>query len=193
MRTMPTIVAISGSLRARSFNSALLRAAVAAAPPGAAFEISSIREIPVYDGDLEAASGLPPAITALKEKIAAADGLLLATPEYNGSLPGALKNAIDWLSRPASDIARVFGGKPAGLIGATPGPGATLLSQTAWLPVLRVLGMVPYFGGRLAVAGAGKVFGEQGEITDEKVRGQVEAYMAGFAKFVAAHHKAAAS
>src|SRR6516165_9146617 len=111
---MPTIVAISGSLRAKSFNTMLLRAAVAAAPPGATFDVASIRDVPLYDGDVEAATGAPPAVAALRAKIAAADGLLLATPEYNGSIPGVLKNAVDWMSRPAAEIAHVFGGKPVG-------------------------------------------------------------------------------
>ncbi len=187
---MPTIVAISGSLRAKSYNTMLLHAAVAAAPPGVTFDVASIRDIPLYDGDVEAASGPPPAVALLKAKIQAADGLLLVTPEYNGSLPGVLKNAIDWLSRPAADIPRVFGGKPAGVIGATPGPNATTLSQAAWLPVLRALGVAPYFGGRLGVPGAAKVFDEQGKIVDDKVRAQVDKYMAGFVAFVAASHRA---
>jgi NAD(P)H-dependent FMN reductase len=133
---------------------------------------------------------VPPAVVALKAKVAAADALLLVTPEYNGSIPGVLKNAIDWLSRPAADIPRVFGGKPVGVIGATPGPAGTILSQAAWLPVLRALGMVPYFGGRLGVSGAAKVFDEQGKVVDDKVRAQVEKYVAGFAQFVASHHRA---
>lgn len=85
-------------------------------------------------------------MAALKDRIAAADGLLLVTPEYNNSIPGVFKNAIDWLSRPASDIGRVFDGKPVGLIGATPGGMGTPFSQTAWLPVLRTLGTRPFFG-----------------------------------------------
>jgi NAD(P)H-dependent FMN reductase len=187
---MPTIVAISGSLRAKSYNTMLLRAAVAAAPAGTSFDVASIRDIPLYDGDAEAATGSPPAVAELKAKIAAADGLLLVTPEYNGSIPGVLKNVIDWLSRPPADIAHVFGGKPAGVIGATPGPGGTTLSQAAWLPVLRALGTLPYFGGRLGVSGAGKVFDEQGQVVDEKVRAQIEKYVAGFAQFVASNRRA---
>jgi NAD(P)H-dependent FMN reductase len=94
---MATIVGIAGSVRKGSFNAALLRAAAEAAPAGTAVEIASIAGIPVYDGDLEAGRGIPDVVAALKERIAAADGLLLVTPEYNGSLPGAFKNAVDWL------------------------------------------------------------------------------------------------
>ena len=95
-----------------------------------------------------------------------------------------LKNAIDWISRPPADIARVFGGRPVGVIGATPGPGGTTLMQEAWLPVLRGLGMVPFFSYKLMLANAGKVFDEQGRLQDPAVRAQVEQYIARFAEFV---------
>ena len=137
---MPTIIGISGALRRGSFNTALLRGAVDLAPAGLAIDVASIREIPLYDGDLEAEHGIPEPVRALKDRIAAADGLLLVTPEYNNSIPGVFKNAIDWLSRPADDIPRVFGDKPVGLMGATPGRGGTTLAHAAWLPVLRTLG-----------------------------------------------------
>ncbi len=185
---MPNILAISGSLRTKSFNTMLLRAAVAAAPAGTTVETASIRDIPLYDGDVEAA-GLPPLVAALKERVAACDGLLLCTPEYNNGIPGVFKNAIDWLSRPASDIVRVFGGHPVGVIGATPGRGATSLAQAAWLPVLRALGTLPFFAARVGVAGAGKVFDEHGELVDDTVRTQLATYMTGFAQFVADHRK----
>jgi NAD(P)H-dependent FMN reductase len=162
----------------------LLGAATEMAPPGTTIEIASIREIPLYDGDLEAESGIPAPVAALKERIAAADGLLLVTPEYNNSLPGVFKNAIDWLTRPPADIRRVFGSRPVGVIGATPGPGATILAQTAWLPVLRTLGTLPWFGPRVAVSNAAKVFDEQGKLQDPAVRTQLEKFVAGFAEFV---------
>jgi chromate reductase len=162
----------------------LLRAVVELAPPGTAFEVASIRDIPLYDGDLEAESGVPPAVTALKELIVASDGLLLVTPEYNNSLPGVLKNAIDWLTRPPADIRRVFGSRPVGVIGATPGQGGTILAQAAWLPVLRTLGTVPWFGPRVAVSNAAKVFDDQGKLQDPAIRSQLEKYLAGFAEFI---------
>ena len=138
-----TIVGISGSLRRGSFNSMLLRAAVELAPADAKIEVGSIREIPLYDGDVEAEQGIPKPVQALKDQIIAADGLLLVTPEYNNSIPGVFKNAIDWLSRPPADIARVFANRPVALMGATPGGGGTMLAQTAWLQVLRTLGTRP--------------------------------------------------
>jgi len=182
-----TIVAISGSLRAKSFNTLLLRAAVAAAPADATIETATIRDIPIYDGDLEAAQGIPPAAAALKDRVAAADGLLLVTPEYNNSIPGAFKNAIDWMSRPPADAARVFAGRVVGVIGATPGIGGTGLAQAAWLPVFRTLGMLPFFGARLQVANAAKVFDDTGALVDATVRGLLEKYMTRFVQFVAQH------
>lgn len=181
---MTTILALSGSLRAKSFNTMLLHAAAALTPAGTSLEIGSIREIPLYDGDVEASSGLPPAVAALKERIVAADGLLLASPEYNNGIPGVFKNAIDWLSRPASDIPRVFGNRPVGLIGATIGRGGTAMAQAAWLPVLRTLGAQLFVGERLQVASAGSAFDASGALTDASVRSLLEKYMAGFARFV---------
>jgi chromate reductase len=180
---MATIIGISGSLRSGSYNTALLRAALELTPENLAVEIASIGDIPLYNGDVERA-GLPAPVSALKDRIAASAGVLLVTPEYNASIPGVFKNAIDWLSRPPADIARVFGDKPVGLIGASPGRLGTALSQTAWLPVMRALGMRPYFGQLLYVAGAGKLFDESGRLTDEDTRKRLRAYLDGFAEFI---------
>jgi chromate reductase, NAD(P)H dehydrogenase (quinone) len=181
---MITLLAIAGSARTMSFNQMLVRAAAAAVPADTTVESASIKDIPLYDGDLEAASGVPAVVEALKERIAKADGVLLVTPEYNNSIPGTFKNAIDWTTRPPADVARVYGGKPIGVIGATPGPAGTGLAQVAWLPVLRTLGTLPFFGARLLVSNAGKVFDEHGALTDAGVRTQLEKYMAAFARFV---------
>ena len=183
---MTAIIGISGSLRTRSLNAALLRVAVGLAPAGTSVEIESIREIPLYDGDVEASAGIPPVVAALKDRIASADGLLLVTPEYNNSMPGVFKNAIDWLSRPADDIPRVFGGLPVGVVGASPGRFGTLLSQNAWLPVLKTLGAQPWFGQSLYLGGAHRLFDASGALTDEESRKRVQSYVAGFAEFVSA-------
>jgi chromate reductase len=178
------ILGISGSLRKESYNTALLRAAVGLMPEGVELEIGSIAGIPLYDGDLEASQGIPPAVQALKKKIEQADGLLLVTPEYNNSIPGVFKNAIDWLSRPSADIAKVFGERPVGVIGASPGGFGTILAQNAWLPVLRTLGTRTWFGGRLQVSRAGNVFNAAGELTDEAARTQLRKYLGGFVDFI---------
>jgi chromate reductase, NAD(P)H dehydrogenase (quinone) len=161
----------------------LLRAAVEAVPAGSTIQIESIRDIPLYDGDVEAEQGIPQAVQQLKARIVAADGLLIVTPEYNNSMPGVLKNAIDWLSRPPADIPRVFRGRPVAIMGATPGQGGTLLSQAAWLPVVRTLGMRPWFEGRVNVSGAGKVFDTDGRVADEATRDRIRTFVEGFAGF----------
>jgi NAD(P)H-dependent FMN reductase len=184
--TCPVIVGVSGSLRKGSFNASLLRAAAELAPERVTVERASIHGIPLYDGDVEQATGLPPAVKELKEKIAASAGLLIVTPEYNNSIPGVLKNAIDWLSRPSDDIARVFGGRPVALMGASAGRFGTVMSQAAWLPVLRALGVQPWWGPRLLVGGAANVFDETGRLVDGRVRAEITAFMSGFADFVGA-------
>ena len=179
------IIGIAGSLRTGSFNAALLRAAAAECPDIA---IESIRGIPLYDGDVEAAQGIPARVAELKDRIAQADGLLLVTPEYNNSIPGVFKNAIDWMSRPPADVPRVFTGRPVGLIGASPGAFGTISSQTAWLPVFRTLGMRPWFG-QLYVGGASKVFDANGQLIDDAIRARLKKYVQGFVNFVAQQKK----
>ena len=181
---MVTIVGISGSLRQQSFNAGLLRAASEAAPEGCELSVESIRGIPLYDGDVEASQGIPPAVSALQEKIKAADGLLLVTPEYNNGIPGVFKNAIDWLTRPPEERMAVFAGKPVGLMGATPGSFGTAFSQYAWLPVLRVLNTQVWSGRLLWISGAAGKFDDQGNLMDDGVKRKLAKYMAGFAAFV---------
>lgn len=186
---MAAIIGICGSLRRASFNLMLLHASVEAAPPETSIEVESIREIPLYDGDVEAEQGIPPAVQRLKDRIAGSDGVLIVTPEYNNSMPGVLKNAIDWLSRPASDIGRVFRGRPVALMGTTPGPGGTALSQAAWLPVLRTLGMRPWFEGRVLIPGASKVFDTNGRVTDAATQDRIRTFVEEYAAFVDAQRR----
>ena len=180
---MSTLLGISGSLRRGSYNTALLRAAAGMTDAGTTLETATLHGIPLYDGDLEAEQGIPPAVTALKNKIIAADGVLLVTPEYNNGIPGVFKNAIDWLSRPQADTAKVFGDKPFAVIGASPGGFGTILAQNHWLPVLRTLGTRTWFGGRLMVSRAGKLFDEHGQPADQAIARQVAEFIRGFAAF----------
>ena len=182
---MARLLGISGSLRKASFNAGLLRAAMELEPDGATLEAGSISGIPLYNGDDEREHGIPSAVQALKQQLATADGLLLFTPEYNNSLPGVFKNAIDWLTRPASDIPSLFGGKPVAVLGASPGGFGTILAQDAWLPVLRTLGTKPWFEGRLLVSRAQSIFDAEGNLTDETTRQRLAQFIAGFAAFVA--------
>ncbi len=183
---MTKLVGVSGSLRRGSYNTALLRAARALTPEGVDLDIGTIAGIPLYNADDEASDGIPQAVETLKDMIAAADGLLLATPEYNNSLPGTLKNAIDWLTRPPDDVARVFAGKPVAIMGASPGGFGTTLSQIAWLPVLRTLGTKPWFGRRLLVSRVDDAIDDDGRITDQALAAQLREFIDGFAAFARA-------
>ena len=153
-------------------------------PEGVSLQIGSISDIPLYNADVETEQGIPAPVQQLKDRIAGADGLLIVTPEYNNAMPGVMKNAIDWLSRPPADIPRVFRSLPTGVIGATPGMGGTILSQASWLPVFRVLGVLPWFEGRVIISGAGKVFDDGGRIVDAGTADRLRVYTDGFAAFV---------
>lgn len=175
---MPEIIALSGSLRKHSFNTALAHAAAEMFP--GAVTPATAAGIPLYNQDEEDANGIPQAVTDLKNQIAAADGLLIFTPEYNNSMPGVLKNAIDWLSRPPADIASVFGGKPVAVAGASPGGFGTILAQDAWLPVLRTLRTRPWVEGRLMISRVSGLVDENGALSDEKTREMLRNFVGGF-------------
>lgn len=177
---MITLIGISGSLRHGSYNSALLRAAAASVPQDCELRMESIRDIPLYDGDVEAQQGVPAAAARLKDLIAAADGLFLATPEYNNSVPGVAKNAIDWLTRPPSDIPRVFRGKPIAIAGASPGGFGTILSQNAWLPVFRTLQAEVWTGGRVLVSRVSSLVDANGDIVDAPTLDNIRKFVQGF-------------
>jgi chromate reductase len=177
------ILALGGSLRAASLNRALLDEAAALMPQDAALDMSHVAvagALPLFDQDIVDRDGFPPAAVRLKDALRAADGLLIATPEYNWGIPGFLKNAIDWASRPASEIPEVFGDLPVALIGAG-GGGGTRLAQGAWMPVFRYLRMRPWSGHTLYVDRAREKFDGHGDLADEAVRDQLRIVVAGFA------------
>jgi chromate reductase, NAD(P)H dehydrogenase (quinone) len=179
------IVGLSGSLRRGSLNTMLLREAAAFLPSAMAIEMGSIHGIPLYDADVEKESGIPEPVQALKRQIVTGDALLIATPEYNHSIPGVLKNAVDWLSRPACDIPRIFGGRPVAIMGASDGSRGTMVAQAAWLPVFLTLGSVPWFGDQLAVSVPKDAFNTEGRLVDQAIRWRLESFVKGFAAFVA--------
>jgi chromate reductase len=163
------VLGISGSLRSASLNSALLSAAAELLPETMTLEILLLEGVPLFNEDLEAA-GDPERVTALKASIAGADALLIACPEYNFGMSGALKNAIDWASRPPGRS--VLSGKPTALIGASAGPGGTRMAQAMARQVLSALAVpvlpVPFF---LLAAAADKF--QDGRLIDERSRTQL--------------------
>jgi len=176
------ILALGGSLREASKNRALLDEAAAMVPPGTELDrgqLGVICSLPLFNQDILDREGLPSGVAELKNAVRDADGLLIATPEYNWGIPGFLKNAIDWASRPASDIPYVFGDLPVALIGAG-GGGGTRSAQNAWLSVFRFLRMRPWFGQSLYVAHAQERFDAHNRLTDEATREQLSAVVTGF-------------
>jgi chromate reductase, NAD(P)H dehydrogenase (quinone) len=157
------VLGISGSLRQGSYNSMALRAARRLAPPGMEITIADIRSIPMYDEDVRT-QGLPATVHALKEQVRAADAILLVTPEYNFSIPGVLKNAIDWLSRPPE---QPFDGKPLAIMGASSGPVGTARVQYHLRQVMGALNAFMVAKPEVFIGNCAGKFNEQGELTDE--------------------------
>jgi chromate reductase len=157
------ILGISGSLRAGSYNSMALRAAQKLAPLGITVSIADIAAIPLYNDDVRAA-GEPAAVTALKAQVRAADAVLLVTPEYNFSIPGVLKNTLDWLSRPPEPP---FDGKPVAIMGASPGPVGTARVQYHLRQVLVFMNSFTVNKPEVFISHAATRFNAEGELTDE--------------------------
>ncbi len=181
---MTRILAFGGSLREASFNRALLTEAAAMAPHGTEVDLGLlpvIGALPLFNQDV-AARGFPDEAEQLKEALRAADGLLVASPEYNWGIPGYLKNALDWASRPPADVPGVFGDLPVALVGAG-GLSGTRFAQTAWLTVFRYLKMRPWFGEPLFIERSGERFDADGRLTDEPTRERLRAVVVGFAGF----------
>ena len=158
-----SILGIAGSLRKASYNRAALRAAQQLAPDTARIEILELDGIPPYNQDEEGSP--PPKVTALKQAVRAADAILIVTPEYNYSVPGVLKNAIDWASRPYGDSA--WEGKPVALMGAAAGPLGSARAQYQLRQVFVFLNMFPVNRPEVMIAAAQEKFASQGNLTDE--------------------------
>lgn len=160
------ILGIAGSLREASYNRGTLRAAVELAPEGAEIEIFDLKGIPGFNQDEEQS---PPEIIAdLKRKIREADAVLFVTPEYNYSIPGVLKNAIDWASRPYGDSA--WNGKPAAIMGASMGSIGTARAQYDLRKMMVFLNMFPLNQPEVMIGNCGDKFDAQGNLTDETTK-----------------------
>jgi chromate reductase, NAD(P)H dehydrogenase (quinone) len=166
MNGIVRILGIPGSLRKASFNRAALRAAQQLVPADATLEIFDLDGIPPFSEDDE--RSLPPRVVELKARIREADAILIATPEYNYSVPGVLKNAIDWASRPYGDNA--WDGKPVALMGASPGTLGTARAQYHLRQTLVFLDMHPINRPEVMISNAAQRFDEHGRLVDEKSR-----------------------
>ena len=168
------VLGISGSLRRASWNTGLLRAAAALLPEDMTLEVFDIAALPMYNQDLDVPDALPEPARLLKERIAAADALLLATPEYNGSTTGALKNAIDWASRPVRSS--VLSDKAVAIIGAG-GMSGTIRAQLHLRQIATITNMHALNRPALAVQRAWEKFDADGNLTDEAVRHELRAVL----------------
>jgi chromate reductase, NAD(P)H dehydrogenase (quinone) len=168
------LIGLSGSLRARSYNTALLAAAAELVPPPARLErYAALPSVPPYSEDDEA-EPVHRAVAALRDAVAASDGLVVATPEYNGSFPGALKNALDWLSRPFP--ANALRDKPVAVIGASTGAFGGIWAQDELRKVLRISGARVLDGG-LAVPAAEDAFDRRLRLADRELLETLRALM----------------
>lgn len=174
------VAAIVGSLREKSLNRALLEATMKLAPSGMVIEHVEIRDIPVYNMDLEA--DFPEAVTQFKNRVKAADGLLIVTPEHNYSFPGVLKNALDWGSRPHGDGA--FDNKPYILQSASPGWAGGIRAQMHLRQVMGYFEARPMYFPEVFVGMAHKKFDENMNLTDELSIGNITKQLAAFKDFL---------
>jgi chromate reductase len=169
MNSSVHLIGISGSLRKGSFNTMLLHNVMDLLPEGVTMEIVSFADIPIYNADLDLpiAQERPGSVVAFRNVLAKADGLVIVSPEYNYSIPGGLKNAIDWASR-GEDSSLLK--KPVALMGATPGMWGTVRMQLAFQSVFIFLDMKPVLKPEVLIASANKKFDDQGKLTDEKAK-----------------------
>jgi chromate reductase len=174
------IVGLCGSLRTGSLNGSALRLAGELLPDSAAMERVEIGDIPLFNADV-LAQGFPPPVQALRERIRRADGLVIATPEYNFSIPGVLKNAIDWVSR-GDD--QPFSGKPVAILSASPGPLGGARVQYDLRKVMLFVNAMTLIKPEVFIGSASKKFDEQGRCTDELTRKFVGDEMRAFERWI---------
>jgi chromate reductase len=175
------VLAIAGSLRRDSYNRALLQAAASLAPPALSIDcFDGLADVPMFDEDLEAEGPArdPAGVIALRRRVSAADALLIATPEYNQSIPGVLKNAIDWLSRDRPEA--VLAGKPVAILGATAGRWGTRLAQAALRHTLYATEAQVMPAPSVFLADAASLFDAGGALTDPRARAAIRALVEAF-------------
>jgi chromate reductase len=184
------ILAVSGSLRAGSYNTSLLRAAIEAAPDGVELELwEGIADLPLYDTDADG-DDVPESVRRLREDWGAADAILFATPEYNGSVPGGLKNAVDWASRPKGEAA--LRNKPVAVVGASIGQFGALWAQQDLKRILGIAG-ARVVGTEIPVARADERIDNEGRLLDGEVFEQLRLHLTTLAsEAVAAPERVAA-
>jgi chromate reductase, NAD(P)H dehydrogenase (quinone) len=175
------VVGIAGSLRRGSLNQALLRSTRDLCPPELRIEVHELAGIPLFDQDVEQA-GIPAAVAVLREAVGAADGLLLVTPEYNHGVPGVMKNAFDWLSRPPGKS--VLAGKPAGIMGASPGITGTARAQTQLRQSFVFTDTPVMPQPEVLVARAHEKFDADGRLTDDGTRAFVTTFLSQFVTWI---------
>ncbi len=175
------IVGFAGSLRRGSYNRALLRAAIREAPPSMRIEEFDISDIPLYNADVEE-EGAPEAVVRFKEAVGRADGLLIATPEYNHAVPAATKNVIDWASRPASSSVLI--NKPVGVMGASRGQWGTARGQTALRSSFAFTASIAMLQPQMLVPKAAEKFDAEGNLMDEQTREYLRRFLEGFEDWV---------
>ena len=180
MKDEMKVVAFSGSLRAKSYNSALIKAASELAPPGMKIDRFDLRDLPMYDDDVRLA-GFPPSVVMLREAVAEADGVLLASPEYNRSVPAVLKNAIDWASRGPD---QPFAQKPVALFNASQGLIGGALANHHLRQILVYLDAQMVNGPEVLVSNSKSRFDESGALVDGNVRSFIAAHLVRFADLI---------
>ena len=176
-----SILGLAGSLRAGSYNRALLRAAIEHAPEGMTIRPFDLIGVPLYNGDVEA-EGDPESVARFKQAIREADGVLMVTPEYNHGVPGVMKNAVDWASRPPQDAA--LSGKPVGIIGASPGITGTARGQSQLRQAFEFTNSYCMPQPELLVFKAHEKFDSDGGLADAATAQYLGRYLAAFADWV---------
>jgi chromate reductase, NAD(P)H dehydrogenase (quinone) len=186
-KTVLKVVGFSGSLRRGSLNSAALRALTALVPADLAIDIFDLSPIPLYNDDLRTKEGYPEGVQSFRDALKAADGVLIATPEYNYSIPGVLKNAIDWASRPPE---QPFDGKPIAILGASPGALGSARAQYHLRQCFIYLNGQVMNRPEVMIGGANSKFDAEGNLTDQGTADFLKGFLAAFGDYIRYHQRA---